>query len=116
MAGLFDGTPLERPMTCERCHRPLTECGCPRDTSGQVLLPGQQTATLRLDKRAGGKIVTLVEGLDPNASDLNGLLKEFQNRCAAGGTIRDGAIEVQGDHRQTVEQLLRSNGYRVKLR
>ena len=115
MAGLFDGTPLQRPVTCEICGKPLAECRCPRDASGQILLPNQQTAAARLEKRPGGKVVTVIEGLDPTAADLEGLLKQLKNKCAAGGTIADAAIEIQGDHRAVVEAILQSQGYRVKV-
>jgi len=115
MAGLFDGTPLQRPVTCEVCGKPREACRCPRDASGAVLLPGGQTAAVRLEKRPGGKVVTVVEGLDPKASDLDGLLKRLRTRCAAGGTVQDGAIQLQGDHRPSVEEFLRGEGYRVRM-
>lgn len=116
MAGLFDGTRFQRPVTCAVCEKPLAECRCPRDASGQVLLPSQQTAVVRLEKRAGGKVVTLLEGLDPKASDLEGLLKQLKGRCAAGGAVQEGLIQLQGDHRQVVAEVLASKGYRVKVR
>lgn len=115
MAGLFDGTRFERPVTCAVCQKPLAECGCPRDAAGKVLLPSQQSAVVRLEKRPGGKVVTVVEGLDPQASDLAGLLKQIKGRCAAGGTVDAGAIHIQGDHRQVVAQMLGNEGYRVKM-
>jgi translation initiation factor 1 len=111
--GLFDGTRLERPVTCERCEKPLPECKCPRDASGQIVVPGEQIALLRLEKRGKGKIVTLVEGLDPDASDLSSLLKQLQSRCATGGTLREKCIELQGDHRPAASQLLESLGYKI---
>jgi translation initiation factor 1 len=116
MAGLFDGTPLERPVTCEVCGKALAECQCPRDASGKVLLPAQQTAVVRLEKRPGGKVVTLVEGLEPKATDLEGLLKKLKARCAAGGTVQDGTLQIQGDHRPAVGEALRQAGFRVKVR
>ena len=116
MAGLFDGTRFQRPVTCEVCGKPLAECKCPRTAAGDVLLPSQQTAIVRLEKRPGGKLVTMVEGLDPLASALDALLKQLKTRCAAGGTVQTGVIQLQGDHRPAVEQMLRTQGYRVKVR
>jgi translation initiation factor 1 len=81
-----------------------------------VLQPGEQTAVVRLERRAKGKSVTAVSGLDPVASDLPALLKKLKAQCGAGGTIDQHLhmIEVQGDHRERVSQLLRELGYKVK--
>jgi translation initiation factor 1 len=116
MCGLFDGTPLQRPVTCEVCGKALADCQCPRDAAGNVLLPNQQTAIVRLEKRPGGKVVTLVEGLDARASRLDDLLKLLKTRCAAGGTVQDNAIQIQGDHRPAVGETLKQLGYKLKLR
>jgi translation initiation factor 1 len=112
--GLFDGTPLQRPVTCAVCEKPLIDCSCPRDAAGNVLLPKDQTATLRLEKRPGGKLVTTINGLDARATELDALLKQLQSRCAAGGTVQDGRIQLQGDHRTAVAESLKSAGFRVK--
>lgn len=130
MAGLFDGTPLERPVTCEVCGKPLPKsaarpqgrrnddsepsCRCPRDASGKLLPPAKQTARIRMEKRSGGKWVTVIAGLDPCASDLGDLLRQFKQRCAAGGSVQDDAILIQGDHRESAAELLAAAGYRVK--
>jgi translation initiation factor 1 len=106
MSGLFAGTPLERPVTCEVCGEPLDACRCPRDASGRVLRPGDQTARVTLERRRNGKVVTRVTGLDEHANDLPALLRELKGRCGAGGTTRDGAVEVQGDHRAEVAAAL----------
>lgn len=115
MPGLFAGTSLERPVTCEVCGRPLDQCRCPRDASGSVLPPGEQTAIVRLERRAKGKSVTAVSGLDPVATDLPALLKKLKASCGAGGTIDEQLqmIEVQGDHRERIASLLRELGYKV---
>ena len=114
MPGLFAGTSLERPVTCAVCEKPLTDCTCPRDASGTIIQPSQQTARVRLEKRGKGKVVTTISGLDPVASDLPGLLKKLKSSCGAGGTIETGAIEIQGDHRDRITEFLRKLGYQVK--
>lgn len=116
--GLFDGTKFERPVTCETCGKAMTDCACPRDAHGNVLLPSQQTAVVRVEKRVKGKTVTLVEGLDPTANDLEALLKSLKNRCAAGGSVdrATGTVEVQGEHKENVAGVLKGMGYRVKVR
>jgi len=117
MAGLFDGTSLERPVTCERCERPLDECECPRDASGEILLPRDQPARVQREKRRG-KQVTVISGLDPEATDLRALLKDLRGRLGAGGTIAgdgaDAVIEVQGDHADRLVALLKERGYPAK--
>jgi translation initiation factor 1 len=114
MPGLFHGTPLERPVTCATCERPLAECACPRDASGRVLPPQAQTALVRCQKRRQGKVVTTVGGLDPVASDLPAILKRLREACGAGGALSEEGLEIQGDHRQRVAAALRSAGYRVR--
>lgn len=115
MPGLFDGTPLERPVTCEVCEQPLEQCTCPRDESGTVLLPKDQPARVNHEKRRAGKTVTIVTGLNPTASDLKAILARLKSACAAGGRVADGAIEIQGDHRQRVLAILVDLGYPAKL-
>jgi translation initiation factor 1 len=61
----------------------------------------------------GGKTVTVVRGLP--ASDLETQAADLKRLCGAGGTLRDGAIEIQGDHRERIAERLRSRGYEVKL-
>jgi len=111
--GLFDGTRLERPVTCEVCGESVDSCACPRDGSGQVCRPADQAARVRREKRRG-KWMTVVYGLDPTASDLPKLLKLFKNRCAAGGGTTDDGFEIQGDHRETIVAALREMGYPAK--
>ncbi|MHC4947833.1 MAG: translation initiation factor [Planctomycetota bacterium] len=114
MSGLFAGTPLERPVTCEVCEQPLDECTCPRDAAGRVRRPSDQAATVRLEKRRKGKVVTTVSGLDPVASDLAAIVRRLKAACGAGGTVSDGVVEVQGDHREKVAETLAAMGYPVR--
>ena len=113
MPGLFDGSPLEQPVTCSACERPLAQCTCPRDATGALCLPGEQAARVRREKRRG-KWVTVVTGLDPHATDLKQLAKQLKARCASGGTATDDGIELQGDHRDAVVTYLKSLGYPAK--
>jgi len=114
MSGLFDGTPLERPVTCGVCNRSLARCECPRSESGAVLLPADQPARVGREKRRKGKTVTVITGLDPVASNLDAILSQLKTACAAGGTISKGRIEVQGDHRDRVVSILQGLGYPAK--
>ena len=114
MSGFFDGTPLERPVSCHACEKPLDQCTCPRGADGNVRLPEDQPVRIRREKRRKGKIVTVVEGLDPSVSDLGAILRQLRSACAAGGTMTGSVLEVQGDHTEHVVTILEGLGYAVK--
>jgi len=114
---LFAGTPWDRPPSCERCGKLESECTCPPPTAEPVRRPPEtQTARLLLQKRARGKVVTVVADLDPQGNDLPGLAAQLKTRCGAGGTVKDGLIELQGDHLAAVEDVLKALGYRTRRR
>ena len=113
MSGLFHGTPLQRPVTCERCHRPLAECDCPRNAAGQLTLPRDQPARVLREKRRG-KWNTVVSGLAPTPRDVAGRLKRFKSTYGGGGTRRDDGFELQGDHRDRLVAELKEMGYPAK--
>ena len=101
-----------------------SETGRVRETvSGKTDAPapqargsGQQTARLLRDRKGrAGKTVTLVEGLTLSADQLDELARELRRACGTGGTIKDGAIEIQGDLRDRIATLLQERGYKVKL-
>lgn len=113
MAGLFDGTSLQRPVTCAACGLAVAACRCPRDAAGNVLLPRDQQARVHREKRRG-KWVTVVTGLDPVASDLRAMAKQLRATCAAGGSATADGFEIQGDHRDRIVDILRGMGYSAK--
>ena len=80
------------------------------------LPPTQQTAFLqRTSKGRGGKVVTLVKNLWLSLDDHRALTKHLKQTCGSGGTLKDGVIEIQGDHRQTIAVALQHLGYKTKL-
>lgn len=115
MTRLFAGTPWDRPPTCERCGKLESECTCPPQVAAPVrLAPESQTARLRLEKRPRGKVVTIVANLDPDGNDLASLAAQLKTRCGTGGTVKDGLVELQGDHVATAEGVLKSLGYKTR--
>ena len=69
---------------------------------------------VRLEKKGRrGKQVTVVTGLEEPPGGLEALARELKTRCGAGGTVREGTIEVQGDHRKAVADFLEDRGHRV---
>lgn len=113
MSGLFAGTSLERPITCERCGEVLDSCTCPRDASGSVCAPNDQSPRVRREKRRG-KWTTVVSCLDPDATDLKSLLKSLRTGLGTGGGITDGELILQGDHRDSAVTKLCELGYKAK--
>jgi translation initiation factor 1 len=111
--GLFDGTPLEQPVTCAVCGKTISDCGCPRDAAGTVMLPKDQSPRVRREKRRG-KWTTVVSDLDPAATDLAKLLATLKKTLGVGGTTRDDGFELQGDHRDLVVQTLKDQGFAAK--
>ncbi len=79
------------------------------------MLPRDQPARVGREKRRKGKTVTVIKGLDPVASDLGAILGQLKAACAAGGAIKDGRIEIQGDHREKALAILQGLGYPAKL-
>jgi translation initiation factor 1 len=63
--------------------------------------------------RRGGKVVTVVRGLP--AGDAAGVASDLKRLCGSGGAVKDGAVEIQGDHREKIAVRLETQGYRVKL-
>ena len=80
------------------------------------LPPQQQTVYLhRESKGRGGKAVTLVKGLVLSEADMSALAKTLKQACGSGGTVKDGVIEIQGENRERIADILRKLGYKVKL-
>jgi translation initiation factor 1 len=74
-----------------------------------------QTARIWRDsKRRRGKTVTVVGGLQHDPATLEALLKRLKQQCGAGGTVKDGELEIQGDHRERVAAALAALGYKIK--
>jgi translation initiation factor 1 len=67
-----------------------------------------------MEKRARGKVVTVVRGLAASDNDLPSLLTQLKNQCGSGGTIKEECLELQGDHVPRVTKILQEIGYRVR--
>jgi translation initiation factor 1 len=74
----------------------------------------QQKIRILTDTRRYGKIVTVVEGIDSTDIDLDDLARKLKTRCAAGGTAKDGRVELQGEHKKKVKEVLEELGFSVE--
>ena len=104
--GLVYSTELGR--TCPVCRRATAQCSCksaltPVPTAGNVRVVVEK-------KGRGGKTVTVVRALPLDGAALLLLAKDLRSACGSGGTVKDGVVEVQGDHHDKVVALLRSRG------
>jgi len=96
---------------CPGCRQPVAQCAC-----GQPVLPAGD-GVVRVSRETqgrGGKAVTLVRGLVLEPVALAALAKQLKAACGSGGTLKDGVIEVQGDHVDRLVGVLQAQGHRVK--
>jgi translation initiation factor 1 len=95
---------------CNVCVLPEELCIC------QEIAKEQQRAVISTARRRYGKVVTIVEGIEDTAIDINKLAKTLKAKCAAGGTVKGRTIELQGDHKKKASDVLKKNGYQVEVR
>ena len=97
---------------CPECGHPAGACICGQNRRASpadgVVRVGRET------KGRKGKGVTVVTGVPLNKVDLANLAKQLKNHCGAGGTVKNGIIEIQGDHRDRVVAELQGRGWTVK--
>lgn len=97
---------------CPACGRPLAQCACSRETvrpaGDGVVRVARQTAGRK------GRGVTVITGAPLVGEELEALAAQLKKRCGSGGTVRDGVIEIQGDHRDLLVAELQARGWTVK--
>lgn len=78
-------------------------------------MPPKVTVKLRIEtKGRGGKTVTVVDGLPRNGAFLDALAKDLKKACGTGGTVQERSLELQGDRRERLRELLSAKGFIVK--
>jgi translation initiation factor 1 len=96
---------------CPTCGKPIEECSCRQKSA----VP-EHDGIVRVERQTKGrkgKCVTLITGVPLDATDLKGLEKQLKARCGAGGTLKNGVIEIQGDHREVLLEELKKRGWTV---
>jgi translation initiation factor 1 len=98
---------------CPTCGLPERGCRCGQAANDPI--PDRLVAKLRLEKKGrGGKAVTVVFGLPNNAAYLKDLSQEIKRACGVGGSATTEGVELQGDLRDRVRELLKAKGFLVK--
>lgn len=97
---------------CPECGRPTADCACRR---GRDAPRGDGVVRVRREKKGRrGKTVTTVTGVPLPADALRDLAGELKRRCGSGGSLKDGVIEIQGDHADALVADLASRGFTVR--
>lgn len=96
---------------CPDCRQPIANCQCKANSKP---LGDGNVRVSRETKGRGGKGVTLVRGLALDAVALAALGKQLRSACGSGGTVKDGTLEIQGDHVERVLELLKAQGFTAK--
>jgi translation initiation factor 1 len=97
---------------CPNCRQPIGHCSCTRHRAGPtgdgIIRVGRET------KGRKGAGVTIIRGIPLPDRELGELAARLKRQCGAGGTVTEGTIEIQGDHRDRVIELLRRPGWTIK--
>ncbi len=102
---------------CTMCQNPVSECTCKKKKS-------RSQANIKIDgiiriqrevKGRKGKTVTTVSGFQLADDELKSLAAQLKRKCGTGGSVKDGIIIIQGDHRDALLSELKKQGYTAKL-
>ena len=102
---------------CPHCGLPSKRCVCRKNPRGaaEEVSPGDGTVRVRREKKGRkGKTVTTLTGIPLPPHELKDLAKELKRRCGGGGAVKDGVIEIQGDHCDVLVEELLQRDFKVK--
>ncbi|MCP4746853.1 MAG: stress response translation initiation inhibitor YciH [Desulfobacteraceae bacterium] len=110
----------ESGKVCSRCHRRMDICRCngKNKSSSKQDSPFKRDGIVRIQKEVKGrkgKCASVVYGLDLDSNRLKQIARELKNHCGTGGSVKHGAIIIQGDHREKIKAILQKQGFQVKL-
>ena len=107
----------ETGQICPKCQKPVSSCTCKKKRP-ETPSPFKPDGTIRIQRETKGrkgKTVTTVFGFDLDDQALKALAKDLKQHCGTGGSVKDGVIVIQGDHRDTVKGFLEGKGFMVKI-
>ena len=102
---------------CPSCQKPVSNCSCKKKK------PRSQTnikfdGIIRIQRETKGrkgKTVTIISGFQIYADELKNLATQLKRKCGTGGSVKDGVIIIQGDHRDTLITELKNRGFKAKI-
>jgi translation initiation factor 1 len=98
--------------TCPTCGQPYKQCRCDQPSTAKK---SDGIVRVRRERKGHeGKTVTVIDGVIGSVAELAALGQQLKKLCGSGGTVKDGNIEIQGDHREKVMAKLTALGYKVK--
>ena len=102
---------------CPSCQKPVADCTCKKKKSGsQTNIKYDGIIRVQREvKGRKGKTVTTVSGFEINADEIKNLATQLKRRCGTGGSVKDGIIIIQGDHRDTLITELKNRGFKAKI-
>lgn len=106
----------EHGQTCPDCREPVDACRCAEQAENERLAALDGIVRIRRETSGRkGKGVTTITGVPLATTELKALATELKKRCGTGGAVKEGVIEIQGDHRDVLKAELERRGFRVKL-
>lgn len=114
LGGLVFST--EHGRLCPECEKPLDACIC--DQLAEQARIEAMDGVVRIRRETSGrkgKGVTTLTGIAKPDAELKALLKQLKKVCGTGGSVKDGVLEIQGDHRDRLKAALEKQGFTVKL-
>ncbi|ACL03839.1 translation initiation factor SUI1 [Desulfatibacillum aliphaticivorans] len=104
---------------CPDCGKPKAKCSCQKKKKGkEAPQPFPQDGVVRIRREVKGrkgKTAIAIFGLPLEGQDLKDFAKYLKQKCGSGGSVKDGVIIIQGDHRETAAEAIKEKGYKVKL-
>jgi translation initiation factor 1 len=102
---------------CPSCQKPVSKCTCKKKKSRSqpnIKIDGVIRVQREVKGRKG-KTVTTVSGFQLADGELKDLATQLKRRCGTGGSVKDGSIIIQGDHRETLISELKTRGFKAKI-
>jgi len=90
---------------CSTCGLPKELCVC------ETIAKETQNVEISTEKKKYGKLITVIKGIDNKQIDIKDVAKKLKSEFACGGTVKEGTVELQGDHKQKVKQALIRMGF-----